>query len=669
MCTHTCPSLVHVSNGKVVKIDRADAHSNALCPRFDTQIDFVYHPERLTYPLRRTGERGSGSFERISWDEALDTVAENLQNVKDKYGAEAVAFWVAYVKEPRPYFHRLTHAFGSPNYCTESSSCASSAIVASQVTYGIRKISPPVAQSPAKCAIFWSSNLLNSHITHWPQYLKAKNEGLKLIVVDPRRTKLASIADIHLQLRPGTDGALALGMMNVIIDEKLYDREFTEQWTVGFDDLKKLAEKYTPEYTEQITQVPASKIREAAIQFASWKPAEMVMSANSTTHHTNGVQNHRAIIILQAIIGNIEVPYSDGYHAPLTNDITLHQTTESMPPGVGSERFPLWTKLMREMQSNALVDQIDNGNPYAIKALMSAGLDIQFFPNSDRMVESLKKLDFIAVTEYFQTPGTMQADIVLPIASWLEREILQGLRSGRISLIEPAIEPVGECWPEWKIYSELACRLGLGEQFWEGDFGKCVDYILEPSGITYEDLKKHPEGIKILQSSGAENHTKKAGFPTPSGKVEIASSILEANGFEALPEYKEPPESPLSQRDLARSFPLVLTSGARVLAYTHSQFRNIDRLRKLAPDPLVDINPVDAGHRDIKQDDMVVISSPRGSIEMKANVTDTILTGVVSIPHHWPDPANANILIDDINLDPISGFPPFKSQLCQVSKA
>ena len=249
MCIHTCPSLIHVSNGKAVKVDWPKDHSTARCPRFNAQLDFIYHPDRLTYPLRRTGERGNGSYERVSWGEALDTIAGSLQKVKDEYGAEAVAFWIAYTKEPRPYFHRLSHAFGSPNYCTESSSCASSAVVASQLTYGIRKISPPVTQSPAKCAVFWGSSLLNSHITLWPKYHKAKNEGLKLIVVDPRRTKLASMADIHLQLRPGTDGALALGMMHIIIKEDLYDKRFTEEWIVGFDDLKKLIQTYTPEYT------------------------------------------------------------------------------------------------------------------------------------------------------------------------------------------------------------------------------------------------------------------------------------------------------------------------------------------------------------------------------------------------------------------------------------
>jgi anaerobic selenocysteine-containing dehydrogenase len=673
MCTYHCPTKVYVRNGKAVKIDIADDKA-AYCPRWKAQLDFVYHPDRLQYPLKRIGERGKGSWVRISWDEALDIIAENLQKTKDKYGAESVVFWVAYTKEPRPYFHRLTHAFGSPNYCTESSSCFSGTYIAANLTYGI-DYSTLMAQSGSiepetKCKLVWGSSVECSSPLVWKDNLKAIKKGLKLIVVDPRRTTMASMADIHLQLRPGTDGALALGMMNIIINEKLYDEEFTEKWTVGFDDLKKLAQEYPPERVEQITWVPAAKIREAARLYATQKPAKIHLSANSTIHHSNGVQNHRAIILLAAITGNIEVAGGNRfstYGMSLTNDITLHERVTDMPPGVGSQRFPIWTERYREMQSNAIADQIESSDPYPIKSLFSAGLNIQFFPNSSRIAENLKKLDFIAVTEYFQTPGTQLADIVLPIASWLERHILL-TEVDCAKLIEPAIEPVGESWTEWKIYSELAKRLGFGDLFWNGDFEKCADYMLEPLKITCEDLKQQPEGSKLPLPVRPEKYYEEAGFQTPSGKVEIASATLAEHGLEPLPVYKEPMESPVSRPDLAESYPFVFTSGARVLAYTHSQFRNIAQLRNLMPEPLVDINPADAKSRGIETGDTVMVTSPRGSIKVKANVTDAILAGVVSMPHQWSGEANVNNLVDDRNLDPISGFPPFKSQLCQVAK-
>jgi anaerobic selenocysteine-containing dehydrogenase len=673
MCTNACPTRIHVRDGKAVKIEIADARVTH-CPRWKAQLDFVYHPDRLRYPVKRVGPRGVGSWERISWDEALDTVAANLQTVKDKYGPESVVFWIAYTKEPRPYFHRLTHAFGSPNYCTESSNCFAATWVAANLTYGPEYSymagSGNSLGPETKCKLIWGAAVISSP-NSWQENLDAREKGVKLIVVDPRRTTIASRADVFLQLRPGTDGALALGMMNVIFNEGLHDKEFCEKWTVGFDGLQKLAKEYPPERVEKITRVPAAKIREAARLYATTRPAKLHLSSNSTTHHTNGVQNHRAVILLAAITGNFDVDGGNRFPGHATgrpNDITLHERVANMPPGVGSQRFPIWTYRYHEMQSNAIADQIESGKPYPIKALFSSGLNFQFFPDSLRTGESFKKLDFIAVTEYFQTPGTRLADIVMPIASWIERSILLTEYGGRAKLIEPAIAPVGESRTEWDIYSALAKRLGFGDLFWDGDFEKCANHVLEPLKITCADLRRNPEGIPLPMEKRPERTYEKTGFHTPSGKVEIASAALAEQGLDALPTYHEPPESPLSRPDLAKKYPLVMTSGARVMAYTHSQFRNIPQLRRLMPEPLVDINPTDAAPRGIKSGDVVNISTPRSTIRMTANVTDTILPGVVNMPHDWPDEANVNALVDAQALDPISGFMPCKSQLCQVNK-
>jgi len=674
MCMGCCPTKIHIRQGKATQIDMVSEKVADSCPRGKAQLDFVYHPDRLKYPLKRIGERGAGSFVPISWDEALDTIASKLQKVKAEYGAESVVFWISYTKEPRPYFHRLVHAFGSPNYCTETSNCFSATWLAATLTYGqdygpLCEESAPIDPA-SKCKLIWGSSVENSSPLVWKDHLEARQKGLKLIVVDPCRTTIASMADIHLQLRPGTDGALALGLINVIINEQLYDKEFVEKWTVGFDGLKKLVKEYPPERVEQITGVPAAKVREAAILYATQKPAKIGMSACSTTHCSNGVQNHRAIILLPALTGNFEVPGGNrGVPDPLpTNGITLHERVADLPPGLGSDRFPIWTKLFREMESNVFADQIESGDPYPIKAVFGAGLNLMYFPNSNRFVENLKKLDFIVVTEYFHTPTTQFADIVLPISSWLERHILVTRPGGYVSLIEPAIEPVGESWPEWKIYFELAKRLGLGDEFWGGDFEKCLSYILEPSGITLEDLRQHPEGIKYPVSPRPARYYEKAGFQTPSGKVEIASSILAQHGHEPLPVYKESMENPVSRPDLAGSFPLTMMSGARKLAFIHSQYQNIPQLRKMVPEPLMEVNPSDAEPRGIQSGDMVMVSSPRGSMKLKADVTDIILPGMVMIPHQWPGEANVNVLVDDQNLDPLSGFAPFKSQLCQVTK-
>ncbi len=681
MCDARCPTRVHVQQGKAVKIEMLEKRVIGTCPRWKAQLDFVYHPDRLTYPLKRTGERGEGSFTRISWDEALDTIADSFQKIKRDYGAESVVFYVSLPKEPRPYLHRLAHAFGSPNYCTESSNCSTATWLASSLNFGddfadfLSPMSPAAGSSLAsKCGLIWSSSVKHSSPVMWKELLSARKKGLKLIVVDPRRTDIAVMADIHLQLRPGTDGALALGMLHVIINEDLYDREFVTKWTVGFDDLKKLVQEYPPEKVEQITRVPADKVREAAVLYATTKPASIRSSPGAVVHHENGVQNQRAAMLLAALTGNFGIPGGNsvarrGNRLGIqTRNITLHERIADLPPGLGSDRFPIWIKLCEEMQSNVLAGRIESGVPYPIKALLAAGLNLTFFPDFKRVTGNLQKLDMIAAIDYFHNTGTQIADIVLPIASWLERPILVGRPGEYIRLLEPAIEPVGECWWEWKIYAELARRLGFGHEFWDGDFQKCFDCVLEPSGITYADLQQHPEGIKTDPPDRSPKAYEKTGFATPSGKVEISSSILAQHGHDPLPVYKEPAESPLSRPDLTESFPLVLTTGARTVYYTHSQYRQIRRLRRAVPDPLIEINPADASPRGIESGDMVRVSSLRGSAKVKAKVTDNILPGVVHVMHHWPDEANVNNLSSDQNLDPISGFAPFKSQLCQVVK-
>jgi anaerobic selenocysteine-containing dehydrogenase len=668
MCDNGCPTRVYVEDGRISKIEMANAEIANLCPRWKAQIEYIYHPDRLLYPLKRTGKRGEGKYSRISWDEALDTVASSLLDIKAKWGPEAVVFFIAFPKEPRPYYKRLAYAFGSPNYCTESSNCATSVMLATGITYGrgLMMMDPGV-DPKCRCKVIWSSSIRNSWPTAWKPYMDIKSTGMKLIVVDPRRTRLAEMADIHLQLRPGTDGALALGMLNVIIQGNLYDADFVADWTVGFDELSELAKEYTPGKVAQITGVPANLIIEAATKYATSKPAQIRTSICATTHSSNGFQNHRAILMLPAVTGNIDIPrYSPGMPSGQSaGSISLDERIAKMPPGLGSDRFPLWTSYNGEMQSNVIADRIETASPYPIKALFAAGFNVKYFPNTRRFIDNARKLDFIVVTEYFHNEGTSLADIVLPIASWLERPVLNAFPGRAVRLATPIIEPPGETRPEWDIYAELAVRMGFGNEFWDGNFEKCLEDILEPMGITAAELKQHPEGIKPEQVARPEKEDEKVGFQTPSGKIELKSSIMAQYGYEPLPVYREPVESPLSQPEIARSYPLVLTSGARTIVYTHSQFRQIASLRRMIPEPLVDINPVDANERGIESGDEVEVSSRRGNIRLNAHVTDNIKAGVVNLPHGWAE-ANVNALIDDTALDPVSGFAPFKAQLCQV---
>ena len=311
-----CGLDVLVQDGRIVSVSGSPETPGSrghLCVKGKATAEFVHNPDRLMYPMKRVGDRGSGQWERISWDDALNLMAAKYQATKDRYGAEAVAFYVGYSKEVRPFLHRLTHAFGSPNYVTESSTCMSATRVASALVCG--EFGAP-EMATTRCLLNWSTNPTASNHVDDATICQALDRGMKYIVVDPRRTPQAGRADLFLQPRPGTDGALALGMMNVIISEGLYDGDFVQRWTVGFEDLKELVKQYPPEAVERITRVPKELVVAAARMFATVRPSAVRTSACSTVHHTNGVQNHRAIMILSAIAGNYDVPGGTWWSRP-----------------------------------------------------------------------------------------------------------------------------------------------------------------------------------------------------------------------------------------------------------------------------------------------------------------------------------------------------------------
>lgn len=669
-----CGLDVQVQEGRIVSVSgspETPGSKGRLCIKGRATAEFVHNPERLLYPMKRVGERGSGNWERIGWDDALDLMAERFGEAKERYGAESVVFFVGYSKEVRPFLHRLASAFGSPNYVTESSTCMSATRVAADLICG--EFGAPEMPN-TRCLLNWSTNPAASNHIDDEVIREAVERGVKYIVVDPRRTPQAGRADLFLQIRPGTDGALALGMMNVIIAEGLYDREFVERWTVGFDGLCELVRQYPPEEVERITRVPKEMVVAAARMFAATKPAGIRTSACSTVHHTNGVQNHRAIIALCAITGNLDVPggnvaVSPGYNEVRNGvpaaDITMYEeTVGKLSPRVGQGRFPIFCRYYHEGQGVDFPDQITTGKPYPLKAMLGIGMNLMMWPNSSRMAEALKALDFFVTTDYFPTPTTAISDLVLPAATSLERETLIHYRSGHVMWRNAAIPPVGESWADWKLVFELAGRLGMKDRFWGGDLYRAFDEILAPSGTTVEQLKAAGKPV-AMGKPRTYRKFEQGGFRTPSGKVELASSVLAEHGLDALPVYHEPAESPLSTPELAKRFPLVLTTGARKPNYLHSELRNVPSLRSVSPLPEVDINPADAMARRVNHGDRIRLSTPRGSVDLFANVTDVVPPGVIHVYHGWSE-ADINTITDGEHLDPISGFPPFKSMLAEV---
>ncbi len=680
-CDANCAIQVELDEtGEPVRVQGPD------CPRCYAQLDRRNHPERILHPLKRIGPRGSGQFERIGWDEALDTIAARLSAVKATHGAPAVAFFAGYTKEARPQLQRLAHAFGSPNYLTESGCCFSATMVAEKVTFGYKiKTTSTVVSPKTRCHLIWSTNPRGSIPPFDTHLLVIKRPGSRLIVVDPRRTPLAEEADVYLQIRPGTDGALALGFHHLIFANGWQDQTFLDAWGSGVEAFRDYVREFTPARVAAICGIAEQDLRTAVELFATTPPAQITLSPTATVQHSNGFQNHRAVILLSAVTGNLDREGGNRFF----NDKVMPKPIElfdhcrrHLPPRVGDEVYPVWTRYWPAAQSMLLPDCILDGRPQRIRALLAMGINTAMWPNSKRMERALGELEFFAATDFFHNPATRMADLVLPAATSLERPALIAYPGcayqGELRYRRPVVAPKGEARPDGEIFLQIGVRLGMGDQFWDGDLEACWAEAAEgiPEEIRHE-VYANPDGVTVYAQAiedlvehgylDADRLYRLRGFPTRTGKVEFDSVELREAGHDGLPIYREPAESPLATPDIARDYPLVLTSGARTKFDTHSQHNYIERMRRAVPHPLVEIHPSDAEPRGILDGDPVQVSSPRGAVRFVAKVTERIKPGVVHCTHGRND-ANVNELTDDRHLDPISGFPPFKSLLCQVAR-
>ncbi|PRR75042.1 molybdopterin-containing oxidoreductase family protein [Neomoorella humiferrea] len=688
MCNQTpkCGINAVIRNGKIVRVESRENYPNApLCAKGIASLQELYDPERLLYPVKRTRPKGDPDpgWQRISWDEAYDTIVKKLNEIKEREGPEKVLFYVGDPKEPRSAVQRLAYTFGSPNYGNESSTCFRAAALASLLVFGLVTLGSDPTPKTRTCLI-WSKNpAWSGPYGHWKLH-EAKERGTKFIVVDPRVTPTVSgLADIHLQLRPGTDGALALGLINVIIREGMYDREFVDRWVLGFPELKAYVQEFTPERVEKITWVPKEKIETAAKLFATEKPATWIGSASPTVHSSNAIQNHRAILALVALTGNFDVEGGVTIPTePLPFDLfagnpAFNRETDIFPQirdkRVDKEYFPVWAHYINEIQMNMLPEYVEKG---LLKAMVMFGGNAMMWPQTTQYQQAIARMEFSVAADYYLRPWTHNfMDMVLPAAMTYERMAPLAIFGRKIYLREPVIKPLGEARSDWRIAFELGTRLGYPEEFWHGDEEAALNELLKPLNLTVDDLRKHPEGLEIPPKGpnkfrkyelGLLRQDGEPGFPTPSGKVEIASQILAQYKFNPLPVYREPLESPLSTPELAKKFPLILNTGSRVPMYTHSKLRELPWLNQFMPEPVVRINPKDAAARGIKDGDDVILASPHGEIKLKASVTNIVLPGVIDVFHGWPQ-ANVNMLVPR-NFDPISGYPPYKEGLCEVKK-
>ncbi|MCX5896192.1 MAG: molybdopterin-dependent oxidoreductase [Proteobacteria bacterium] len=667
VCEKTCGMQVTVRDNTVEKVEGLREHVRSrgdLCIKGRAARDILYAPDRITSPMKKQ----NGNWTAIGWDEALDTIARKLEEIKTKYGACSLAVYhgQTYLKNCLSMFSmkRFLSLYGTPNLCSAASECFIPQLLSGITTFG----SLPIADvKNSRCIIIWGANpfasgsFVGCNTRSMRVFNELKQQGVRFIMVDPRTPDSARLADIHIKPRPGTDGALALGMMRVLIDENLYDKEYVEKHTSGFDKLIAMLRDYDLEKVEKITLVPKSDIQQAARLFASVKPASIV-TGNGLEHHTNTVQTLRALSILLSITGNIDVKGGNTFLSPvfLNPEAPEDMPTPTESP-IGMHEHPLFVSMINQAHALAVIEQMLEKKDSPIKALLVAGgAPIPQLANTNKVKEAFKKLEFIAVIDLFMTETAQHADIVLPAAFFLERDEIATMP---LNLQNKAVDG-GQCWPDWKIWWELARRMGYGKYFPWKNFAEAADVLLRSAGYSHEELKKHPEGIMEETVSGKflEN-----GFYTFSGKIEIFSNSLESNGYDPLPVYCEPMESMVSMPELARSYPLTLTTGARQPMYLHSQHRNIPTLRKHMPEPYLEIHPHTAEMCGVTDGDTVVVESPRGSLFIKAQVTTGIIPQLVHIPHGWAT-TDCNLLTDHEKRDPISGFPGLKSSLCRVRK-
>ncbi len=663
MCGSTyggCGIDVHVEDNKIIKIEGTKGHpvnDGRLCAKGLAALQLQYDPNRLSYPMKRVGNRGEGKWKRISWDEAMDTIVTRLKGIIETDGIRAISW----LKGQGPgwesgwdYPQRFMNAIGSPNIVTYSHVCHIARVIGHLFSCGTM---PDPDWDNTRCMLLWGNNPVNrSASSATRRIMRAKQRGAKLIVIDPRFTKTAAKADLFIQPRPGSDGALALGMLNVIIGENLYDKEFVNKWTYGFDKLTELVKKFPPKEVEQITWVPANAIREVARVYATTKPA-CLHEANGVDQNPAVVQTTRAIDILRAITGNLDVPGGNIFdpEAPpflRTVDMSMRKTAPEDIENAFRESVsthPVYF-LVDYVTVPELIDSILTEEPYEIKAIIAQGTNPAIVTsNAKRAMEALKKVEFLVVFDRFMNATAELADIILPATTFFERTLYTHFReeprprmdATSYQLMPKIVEPLGECKSDYDFISELARRMGYGWAFPWKSVEEAIDYELKPIGLSCKELEKRAEPVFKHKYSPEELYRKyEKFFSSPllrDKKYACYSAVLENYGYDPLPRYIEPGESPVSRPDLLKEYPLVCMAGLKPGLYTHTQFHSLPWLKEIMPDPWIEIHFQKAEELGIRDGDLVVVESLRGSIEIKCKTIDTMDPRVVAITHGWGD--------------------------------
>jgi thiosulfate reductase/polysulfide reductase chain A len=723
-CAGNCGVLVHVRDGKVTRIEGNKEHQLTLgnvCERVGYASRWLYHRDQLMHPLKRVGKRGESRWQKIEWEQAFDEIADKLGEIKEKYGPESLVITEGTYRSGMFWMRsRFLNLFGNPQ------NVAHAGVICFLNCYAINMAmlggccSLVANTSHANCTVIWGQNPASSFPRTMAAIKKRRGQdGCKIIVIDPRWTRTAELADIWLQLRPGTDAALALGWLNVIINEKLYDKEFVTKWTYGFEQLAKRAQEYPPQRVAEITGLTEEQIISSARMYATSRPGCIIRGVAADQIGRNASRIEQARVALRAITGNLDVrggdlipsigPEINGklFRREVVLELNGKLPKDQRQKQIGADLFKVMS-----WQSYGLTSQyyekiygmpepvghrlaasppltwraILTGKPYPVKAMITWGSNPLLWAGNTKLVhEALKSqnLELHVVSDFWLTPTAELADYVLPISSWMERPLCSTFEdlSDVVFGGGRSVQPLEGRKDDYTVWRELGIRLGQ-EEYWPWEtIEEAIQYQLEPLGITYDEF------VNAGYIRGTRKYKKyeEKGFPTSTGKVELYSTVFEKLGYDPLPFFEEPPESPVSTPEVAREYPLILNTGGRFMPMFHSEHRQWGTgMRERHPDPLTDIHPETAQKLGIREGDWIYIETRRGRIKQKAHLNPGILSNVVNVEASWWFPemdgaepslhglweSNANVLTldDPESCDPLTGGWCNRALLCKVYK-
>lgn len=687
-CPHDCPDacgvLITVEDGRATKIQGDPAHPvtrGFLCAKVAKYLDRVYSPDRVLYPSRRVGAKGPGArWERISWDAALDEICERLRTISREFGSEAIlpysyggTLGVLHGSSmDRAFFHRLGASQLARNICSKTGEVALISVL------GRKLGTEPEQFASSRYIIAWGANIHGNNVHLWPFIEEARRKGAKLVVIDPYKTRTARCADWYLPIRPGTDVALALGMMHVIIAENLYDADYVGRYTLGFDQLRHRATQYPPQRVSAITGISSEDIVRLAREYATVRPAAIRMNYG-VQRSENGGMAVRAIAMLPCLTGSwkevgggLQLSTSGAY--PLRRERI--ERPDLMQTALGR---PARTINMIEI-AHALTEVADppvkaifvyNSNPVAVA------------PDHNRVVKGFAREDlFTVVHEQFPTDTTDYADILLPAPTFFEEKELQTAYGHYyLQISQPAIEPLGECRSNFQLFSELAARMGFSEACFRMTVDEAIDTVLDPAhpwaaGIDRSRLEREGH-VRLNFHHGDKEPAREerpflpfetGGFPTASGKAEFYSEALEGQGLDPVLAFVPPTESRHTPQ--ARVYPLELLA-RKADNFLNSTFTNLPVLQQMEDRHLLEMTAADAGPRGICDGDRVRVFNGRGEIELTARVNGSVPAGVVAARLDWaklsPQGRNINVLTSERLTDMGAGAT-FYSALVEVER-